>query len=205
MQSTRAWLASLGAGGSLVAAAACSLLVASAVVAFRSGWPGVRPPSSGPTLTVASHPIVAAGHSGPGVKPLIVSASLAGRPGGSLSFAAPGRPAGSVGARFAPASPAAPGGAHVPGGTQSASGGGGPGPGQSQSPGSTSTGTGQAGSGPGGQVGQAVGGAGTAAGGAVSGVSPQVGQTVQQAAQSAGQTLGGAGKSAGGAVGQLGH
>jgi hypothetical protein len=203
MRSTRAWLASLGAGGSLVAAAACSLLAVSAVVAFRSGWPGVRPASSGPTLTVAAHEVAAGSRAGLGAQPLIVSASAAGRPGGIQSFAAGGGPGGSVGTQLGPGARelGIPTRGSVSGGAQAIpASSGGSGSGQSPRPSTTPADTGQTVSSTGSRVGQAVSGAGTAVGGAVSGVSPTVGQAVQQSAQSAGQTVGGAGKAAGSAI-----
>jgi hypothetical protein len=58
MRTTRAFLAGLGTTGSLVAAAACVFLIASAVIAFR-GWPGAGFADRVESLFVNDEPPVA--------------------------------------------------------------------------------------------------------------------------------------------------
>jgi len=58
MRNTRALIAGLGTSGSLVAAAACAFLVASAVIAFK-GWPGTGIEQAVDNLFVDDAPAVA--------------------------------------------------------------------------------------------------------------------------------------------------
>jgi hypothetical protein len=67
---------SLGAGGSLVVAALCCLLFATALMTFRD-WPGRGEPSPGGTITMSPPAGKAAGRVASGPVPAVVAASAA--------------------------------------------------------------------------------------------------------------------------------
>jgi hypothetical protein len=74
MRTTRAFLAGLGTTGSLVAAAACVFLIASAMIAFR-GWPGTGLADRIESLFVDDDPPVASGQ--PGTQAVAAGAATA--------------------------------------------------------------------------------------------------------------------------------
>jgi hypothetical protein len=98
MRTTRAFLAGLGTTGSLVAAAACVFLIASAVIAFR-GWPGAGLADRIESLFVDDDPPVA--YQRPGTQVVAAGAataagSVAATPAGP-TFGTPGLVLGSDG------------------------------------------------------------------------------------------------------------
>jgi hypothetical protein len=95
MKSTRALVAGLGTAGSLVAAAACVFLVASAVIAFN-GWPGGGIDQSISDLFVNDEPASVSGTSQPGPGAVVAAGAVAATPTGPVitpGAAGPGAPA----------------------------------------------------------------------------------------------------------------
>jgi hypothetical protein len=210
MRTTRAFIAGLGTSGSLVAAAGCLFLMASALIVFK-GWPGGGISNPTGDLFVRDQPAVAFDVPGPvlvardaGAAAALVNASptgpvvVAGVPSGGSSGGFGGSLfGGSSGpGRAVPALPARPGGGRPPLGVRAPvalPGLPSPDPVRSGAADAVQTGTSTAGS--------TVGAAGGAAGGAVGTVSPSLGQSVGSAGKGAGEAVDGAGKAAGGAVG----
>jgi hypothetical protein len=71
----RAYVASIGAGMFLVAAAVAALLIFSTIVAVR-GWPGLDPDDDVPALTL-SQSLPGAGSAGAGSSPVVAAAAIA--------------------------------------------------------------------------------------------------------------------------------
>jgi hypothetical protein len=105
----RGLVPSLGAGGSLVVAALCCLLLATAFISFRD-WPGRGEATSGGTITMPAPPAKAAGRAASG--PSSPAAAAAAVP--VTERAARRAPARRGSARRAPAAPQVPAGTSPP-------------------------------------------------------------------------------------------
>jgi hypothetical protein len=224
VRNARALIASLGAGGSLVAAGACVLLVVSTIVAFR-GWPdladadeapgalriaGALPGGGGDAEADAAARRIelprggaartAAARDGRGARGRRDGRGLPAGDG-----AAPGRDGGGVAipagdpAPVAGGGPAAGGGSHGGGGAPAASNPGTPGPAtpslaQVRPPAETVQETA-------GDAGDSVGEAGQEIADTVAPVAPETGQAVQQVSDAAGATVEQVGDAVGGLLG----
>ena len=193
MRSTRAVIAGFGTTGSLVAAAACAFLVASAVIAFK-GWPGAGFGDAFDTVFVNDSPAVAwnvpgtaAVAAGAGVAADAVSATAVGP-----TFGEPGVLLGTDGTTVR-AVPTPGGGVVVVGPDGTPVGGAGPLPG---------AGGGGGGAGPGvpGVPGLGTGGVTNGVADTVTSVTGGVGDTVTNTTGGAGDAVGGVSPELGGAV-----